>query len=482
MTQKSPTEASTAQPSTVEGPVTGGRHGWAFNRPLIDLADKGYVEAEFFLSGEATTYALAPGAQMSRDGRWPARPRGKVPFKTRFLVYRPADPARFNGTAVVCWNNVTAGYELFFGEGPEVLEEGYAYVCATVQRVGVHGFAENPQGLAAWDPERYGSLSIPTDDASYDIFSQVARAVGPGRDRTVDPLGGLDVRKVIGLGASQSAGRLATYVNAIHPLAPDQGGHAFDGYMLQIYFGSGTPLEASDRPVNPNAAGAAVRLPRGQSLIREDLDVPAMIVNTELEAIACLSVRQPDTARFCTWEAAALTHVSYQAQLTRNEKYRRDFGVAPPAPSEQMNRIYLQPFYDAALHHLNRWVNGGAPPPGQPPIDFDAEGQVVRDRHGIATGGARLPQADAPVAMNSSTPVSDDFAGRLRGSNRPFDAATLDALYGDEAGYLTRFRAAAEAAVAAGVLMPRDVAPALAEAAQEYRRAHAMAQAPAAAE
>jgi len=473
------TQGSVTQ-GTVEGPVTGGRHGWAFNRPLIDLADKGYVEAEFFLTGEATTYALAPGSEMGRDGRWRAQPRGKAPFRTRFLVYRPADPATFNGTAVVCWNNVTAGYELFFGEGPEVLEGGYAYVCATVQRVGVHGFAENPQGLVAWDGERYGSLSIPTDDASYDIFSQVARAVGPGRlkeyrDRTVDPMGGLAVRKVIGLGASQSAGRLATYVNAVHPLPADQGGHAFDGFMLQIYFGSGTLLQASDRPVNPNAAGAAVRLPRGVSLIREDLDVPAMIVNTELEATACLPVRQPDTERLRTWEAAALTHVSYQAQLTRNAKYRRDFGVEPPAPSEAMNRIYLQPFYDAALHHLARWVNGGAPPPSQPPIDFGADGQPLRDRHGIATGGARLPQADAPAAMNSATPVSDDFAGRLRGSNRPFDAATLDALYGDEAGYLARFREAAAAAVSAGVLMPRDVDPAVAEAAQEYRRARAMA-------
>ena len=454
---------------SVQGPVTGGQHGWAFNRPLIDLTRKGYVEEEFFLTGEATTYALAPGAASTRDGRWRVLPKDKAPFKTRFLVYRPADPARFNGTVVVCWNNVTAGYELFFGESPLVLEEGYAYVCASVQRVGVHGFAETPQGLAAWDAERYGDLSIPTDDASYDIFSKVARAVGPARGRTVDPLGGLAVKKVIGLGASQSAGRLGAYINAVHPLAPDQGGHAFDGYMLQIYFGSGAAIEASDRLHNPTTTN--VRLPQGQNLIRDDLDVPVMIVNTELEAKACLSVRQPDTDRFRTWEAAALTHVSYQAQLTRNEKFKRDFGVKPAPPSEEMNRIYLQPLYDAALHHLNRWVNDGAAPPTQPLIDFAADGQVERDRHGIATGGIRLPQADAPVAMNSSTPVSDDFAGRLRGSNKPFNAIELDALYGDEASYLARFAQAAAAAVHAGVMMSRDVEPAVAEAAREYRRA-----------
>jgi hypothetical protein len=453
----------------IQGPVEGGRHGRPFNRPLFDLASKGFVEAEFFMTGEATTYAPAAGAEFGRDGKWRAQPKGKVPFKTRLLVYRPADPAKFNGAVVVCWNNVTAGYELFFGESPEVLAEGYAYVCASVQKVGVHGFAEAPQGLVAWDAERYGDLSIPTDDASYGIFSQVARAVGPDRDRTVDPLGGLAVKKVIGVGASQSAGRLATYINAVHPLPREQGGHAFDGYMLQIYFGSGSPIEASDRPINP--AVGNIRLPVGVSLIRGDLDVPAMIVNTELEAIACQAVRQPDTDRFRTWEAAGLTHVSHQSQTMRNEKYLRDFGAAAPAPSEEVNRIYLQPLYDAALHHMRRWVNGGAPPPSQPLIDFASDGRVVRDRHGIATGGVRLPQADAPVAANSSTPVTDDFAGRLRGSNKPFDAAKLDALYGDEDGYLARFREAAAAAVAAGVMMPRDVEPAVAEAVREYRRA-----------
>ena len=456
----------------IVGPVSGGRHGWAFGLALTDLAAHGYVAEEFFLSGEATTYALIPGAEMGRDGKWRVEPKGKVPFRTRFLVYRPADPEAFNGTAVVCWNNVTAGYELFFGESPEVLEGGYAYVCATVQKVGVHGFEDDPQGLAAWDPERYGDLSIPSDDLSYDIFSQVARAVGPQRDRAIDPMGGLEVKRVIGLGASQSAGRLSTYVNAIHPLPPAQGGHAFDGYILQIYFGGGAAIEASDRPT-PTDRAAPRPVLRGQNLIRDDLDVPAMIVNTELEAIACFRVRQPDSDRFRTWEAAALTHVSYQAQVIRNEKFRRDFGKVPPAASEAMNRIYIQPYYDAALHHMTRWIAGGAPPPSQPLIDFTPEGEVIRDPHGIATGGIRMPQAEAPVAVNSSIPVTDDFSGRLRGSNAPFGTAKLDALYGDEATYLARFREAADAAVKAGVLLPREIESQTAEAASEYRRARA---------
>ena len=39
------------------------------------------------------------------------------------LVYRPDDPARFNGTVVLTWNNVTAGYDLFGAESLEDLKK-----------------------------------------------------------------------------------------------------------------------------------------------------------------------------------------------------------------------------------------------------------------------------------------------------------------------------------------------------------------------
>jgi hypothetical protein len=288
--------------------------------------------------------------------------------------------------------------------------------------------------------------------------------VGPQRDRSgVDPLGGLAVKNVIALGASQSAARLATYMNAVHPLE-----RVFDGFLLQIYFGAGASLEGNALLI----PGTGPRLRIGSNLIRE-LDVPAMIINSELEAIACYPVRQPNTERFVTWESAGTTHVSVQAQVLRNQKYARDF-AATPALSPSMNRIAITPYYDAALQHMKRWIETGAPAPSQPWIEFSGEpAQVVRDEHGIAKGGARLPQAEAPVATNSSIPVVKDFAGSLRGQNRPFGAEKLDALYGGEAQYLARFAEAAGRAVEAGILLPRDVAPAIEEAAAEYRRARA---------
>ncbi|MCC7364846.1 MAG: hypothetical protein IT303_10785 [Dehalococcoidia bacterium] len=451
----------------VAGPVTGGQRGWPFGASMLDVAAFGYTEAEYFLEGTATRYRLAPGAELTRDGRWQAEPAGEAPFKTRMLVYRPGDPARFNGTVVVTWNNVTAGYDLFSAESLEIFEGGYALVCLTTQKVGLEGLPPEPQGLRAWDPERYGTLSIPGDDYSYDVFTQAARAVGRDRVRTpADPMGGLEVRHVVGQGGSQSAGRLGTYVNAIQPLS-----RAFDGFILTIYFGTGSPLEVGDAVVNINAPAMSNsprdRL-RGANLLRDDLGVPVFVVNSELEAIACYPVRQPDTDTFRYWESAGTCHVSAQGQRDRQAKFVRDQVRTLPL-SEGINRIPMIPLYDAAFHHMHRWLSEGTPPPVQPLVEFAGDpAEVVRDELGIARGGIRLPQADVPLAKNSAIPLKDDIFAYLGGSSHAFPREQVHALYGDRASFLAKFRAAAERAVAAGVLLPRDVPALVAEAEEDW--------------
>lgn len=440
----------------VTGPITGGTRGWAFGRPLVDLAEHGYCEEERFLDGEATSFRAVPGTELGADGRWQAETADTAPYRTRLLVYRPIDPSAFNGTAIVSWNNVSAGYELFAGDSAEILEGGYVFVGATVQRVGIEGLPPTPMGLAAWDPERYGSLHHPGDDFSFDIFTQAGRAA-----RQLD---GLDVRKVVAMGASQSAGRLGTYVNAIQPLS-----RAFDGFLLNIYFGTGTPLEVGDAVVNLNApalASTTAGAMRGRNRLRDD-DVPVFVVNSELEAMACLDVRQPDTDTFRYWEAAGTSHVSAQVQVPRARKYQREFGQELPV-TPNMNRISLLPLYDAAIHHLHAWVKGEGPPPVQPKIEF-ADGDVVRDEHGIAVGGVRLPAAEVPVATSSAIPLGPGIYPLLQGSSHPFPASKLVELYGDEATYAAKVEQAARSCEKAGVVLPRDVEPLITEAVQEYR-------------
>jgi hypothetical protein len=299
-------------------------------------------------------------------------------------------------------------------------------------------------------------LSIESDDYSYDIFTQAARVIGRDRPRgPVDPLGGLDVRHLVAQGGSQSAGRLATYVNAVHPVA-----HAFDAYLLTIYFGSGSGLEVGDFVVNLASPQANRRAAlTGSNLLRDDLDALVMVVNSELEAMACYDVRQPDTDHFRYWEAAGTCHVSVQGMEVRRPKFVRDFGSELAMPVAQgINEVPMIPLFDTAIHHLHAWLNGGSPPPIEPRIAFAGHpAEIVRDEHGIAVGGIRLPQVAVPVAQNSAIPLTDEIYSRLGGSCVPFPPETVIALYGDQGTYLSRFVEAARAAEKDGVLLHRDV-------------------------
>src|SRR5262249_14352041 len=154
------------------------------------------------------TYDFAPGTEASEDGRWETIEVGSVPYRTRFLALRPADRGRGNGTLVVNWNNVSGGVDLVGLDEHEFFDSGYAMLAVTTQAVGVHGYTSAPMGLVAWDDERYGSLSIPTDDASYGIFAGVARCARSGALHEAGALDGFDVEHVVAMGGSQSAARL----------------------------------------------------------------------------------------------------------------------------------------------------------------------------------------------------------------------------------------------------------------------------------
>jgi Alpha/beta hydrolase domain len=450
----------------VTGPITGGK-GWPFGLPAADLDAVGYRADEYFVEGNAVRFGPTAGTDLGRDGRWSVEPVESAAYKTRMVVLRPVDTAAFNGTVVVLWNNVSAGYENFTGgDSPEVFENGYAYVAASVQRVGVH----NPQGLRHWDPERYGSLSIPGDDYSYDIYTQLANLVAPDRPRDgLDPLDGLDVRRMIAQGASQSAARLASYFNGVQPLS-----RRFDAFFFAMYFGGGTPLEVGDEVMTVGGANepGQPRIPEGLHLLRDDLGLPVMVVNTECEATSCYPVRQPDTDRFRYWEVAGASHVSLPAMASSSARMERDFGFAIPLQDESLqavNQVSVAPVVDAALHHLQAWLLDGTPPPTQPRITFAGDPPAIaRDEHDIARGGIRLPQVEVPLAHNSAIQQSPDIFARLVGYHRSFSHETVRALYGTRDEYLARYGAATLAAEAAGVILSRDVGPLLEEAEQAF--------------
>ncbi len=192
----------------------------------LDLRAAGFVRQEWFLTGTASSYMLS--GERGENGRWQASRGAQAPFKTRLVVYRPEDPARFNGTVVVEWLNVSGGLDacpdwLFLHR--HLMREGAAWVGVSAQRVGIDGGGIVPgMALKTVNPERYGSLAHPGDAFAFDMYSQVGAAV---RTSGSGPLGRLEAERIIAIGESQSAGFLVTYVNAVDPIE-----RCFDAFLI----------------------------------------------------------------------------------------------------------------------------------------------------------------------------------------------------------------------------------------------------------
>ncbi|MFM8238527.1 MAG: alpha/beta hydrolase domain-containing protein [Actinomycetota bacterium] len=460
-----PRNAVVAVP-TVSAPVTGGRYGVPANPAPPEVLERaGYREIEYFVSGTATSYT-APGS-LGSDGDWTVTPGATAPYITRIIVRRPRDPARFSGTVAVEWMNVTAGRDSDPEFGyllPALLRDGDAYVAVSAQKIGVEGGGGlevpgvPPEALLAlkqWDPQRYAGLRHPGDEWSYDIFSQAAQALlAPG---TVDPLDGLRPRTLLAVGQSQSAGTLATYVNAIQPITG-----MFDGFLLD---GRGQFAGGLDGPDGENAVPRVVRL-------RPDGDAPVLQFETETDLgfLGFIDARQPDGPNLVTWEVAGTAHAD-ASTLVYGEESARVWYDGPPVDlistcgtiNDGPHGAVLRAAYSA----LGRWVAGEGRPPASPRLATGPTGEILTDADGNARGGIRTPAVDAPTAtiIGKGNPVS--IFCSLFGQEIPFPAARLAERYADHDAYVAAVTRSADAAVAAGFLLrpERDEIVAEAEAA-----------------
>ena len=404
--------------SQLSGPISGGDHGVAFGAlPADDLTRAGYSEAEYFYSGTATAYGNV--GPWGVDGVWPARPTTTADYKVRMLVVRPADARRFNGVVVVEWLNVTAmqeGAADFIQMREELFREGYAWVGLGVQAAGVN----TPRtALKAWDPTRYGSLLHPGDDYAYDIFSQGAQAIR--HPRGIDPLGGLRIRYMLGVGRSQSAAFMIGYLNAVHPLIT----RLYDGYLIHSRVGGtyGFPDNLKGVvPPNPH--------------LRTDIDVPVLDLQMEGDYVALRShlARQEDSAHIRLWEVAGAAH-SETPQWVVEVPPALDHGQNCKDP---INAAPGHAVVKASLHALLLWVRENKAPPKSPLLELGdpaAPDPIARDKFGNAKGGIRLPEVEVPTASvnglanSPADPKATLNFCRLFGTTVPFEKDTLSRLY-----------------------------------------------------
>ena len=446
-----------AGPSAALSDISGG-NGVFLGDPIpVNLERAGYVEHEYAASGTATSYTAT--SPLAEDGRWSFAPDGTAPYRTRVLVRRPSDRARFSGTVVVEWLNVSGGVDAdpeWSTTHEEILRRGDAWVGVSAQRIGVEGGpvlvkVDVPgseaagQGLKAIDPARYGSLEQPGDGFSFDIYTQVARAVRSGAG-----MAGLRPKRVIAAGESQSAFALVTYYNGVQPLTqrlrrllraqPRRRRAAARRARRVRRDRRRDRRDADDLPHRPGRARA--RHPN-----RDRRDERAQLVRRHANPTAIgsgcgRSPAPPTPTRICSGPLSSTSSAAFRSTTGRC--------TSSPRP---------------ALRALTTWVETGKAPPKAPRIDVasGASPQIQRNADGIALGGIRTPPVDVPVAALSGVPgPNPSTICLLLGSTKPISAERLAELYPSRAVYKKQYDRAADAAIKAGFVLPEDRAALLA--------------------
>lgn len=427
--------------ATLAGPITTGNAVEPLSALPTNLTRHGYVEREYFASGTAAAFTAD---SMPSSGKWSITPTSSATYRTRILVRRPAKPARFNGTVVVEWMNVSGGESAPDWDylNPMLMRDGYAYVAVSAQSLGVSGGAAilgqvkgGTGGLVAAEPARYGSLHHPGDQYAMDIFAQIGRSLRGANSRA---LAGLKPVHVVTTGESQSAFYLTSFANAVQRRA-----NTFDGIFIHSRGGSGASLD-----------GSAITSGKGPKnlRIRTDLKIPVFMFETQTDLIELgfASAQQPNTAKIRTWEVAGTSH----ADAFLVGKALSVLGCTGSVNDGPQHEVV-----QAAFTSFSRWVSGGRPPPSPPPFRLAkrSPATLALNDHGNVVGGVRTPAVDVPIStLSGSAAAETSPICSLFGSSTPFDPSLLHQLYPTKQDYLRRFQSSLDQAIQAGFILRAD--------------------------
>jgi hypothetical protein len=405
-----PAAASSSVPNPlVEGPIAGGVHDRPWNESLFALRGPGYdyTENEYFYGGTAKDVSSGLSAR----------------YESRMLVRLPRNPRRFSGTVLVEWLNVTGQSDLETAwpvEAQYLMRHGIGYVGVSAQLAGV---CCGPTTLKGWDPVRYAALVHPSDQFSYDIFSQAVRALRhPGGNLTsatapvrVDPMLGMHVRHLVVTGASQSALYLTTFVNDHYSRGQ------IDAYVITRGGGPFTDFSTAIFQLN------------------EENNLPM----------------QRDNRHYVVWEEAGTAHAP---AIWFNDyiwpEQQRDL-FTPGAPNAinaacSVNHGAVDYSTRALTYWVDRYLRTRKLPPTAPRIKADRSGNILRDGNGLAEGGLRHVFVQVPVAYNAAAGCP------LFGTYTQWSGPKIESLYRTHAIYASKVRAWSAYEVRRGWLLPED--------------------------
>jgi hypothetical protein len=424
-----------------------------------------YVIEEFLIDGEATVYNYATDPPVRGDVL-PIAHLTNVPYRTRLMVRRPADPSDFNGTVVIEWWNSTPGFDTAQVWDPShdyFRREGVAYV----------GWTNSNQSLSflvggctisilpKLCGQRYESLFLGDNGQAYEIGSQIANALKNGPSSPLPE--GFVVERVYHAGYSQQGGSMVTYASAFHLPGVN------DGYFVQA-FGSARDIKDGLPCGDPQAdpfPDCPRQLEGEQRLVRTDLPVPVMRSHTETDVASGLfgASSQEDSETFRYYEMAGTAH----ATLNDDPFLGLPIGNYCASTTNTLadGPVFGSFLFNAMWENLERQVVDGVAPPHGDLIEREND-EIVRDELGNALGGVRLPELDVPIASyGPSNGVGDDVPAfipaelidlfcRLAGTVTPLEPELLRALYPTSQDFLTSYEESADALVEARFLLPED--------------------------
>jgi hypothetical protein len=474
-------------PTTELIPTTRKSHPWngaAWQNVPIDLAKRGYVEKEYYLSGVSNVYEWIPYTGYA------TKVTASGPYTTRMDVRMPKDMDEWSGDVVVEIINMSAGYDwtaVWSALWQRVLKNGDVYV----------GITSKPNvlpGLLRFDRKRYKRLNwanpVPAEQQTcgklprqkrydpnlsrlyenglvYDVLSQAGRLL-KSSDAS-NPLG-RPATQVLLSGESQSASLLLTYYRYFSRAAQLASGQpVYDGYLAETMVDIHSDL--SGLIPGDRISQCAPALPKDdpQDTTFPDRSAPWLGINSGWDYPGVRGWRAPadsDTAtsRKAFWELAGSNH-GWEWQYDYGDATKKDLlkaGFYDPATyawSCTPNNPEV-PFYmaeKAAYEHLQRWAAGGAAPPSAPRIKTHRTKKVDTtsyDRFGNARGGLRFPMVEVPIA--SFGPGQYALTGDCTDQIKPFSARVLRKLYPSRADYLKAYDRVTRALLRGGFVLKSD--------------------------
>jgi hypothetical protein len=338
------------------------------------------------------------------------------PYKTRMVVRRPTDNAKFSGLVLAESMHSSGAAHAFEFTAAYVMSSGH---------VAVEILTTSPKQFTDFNKERYEDLKIEDGQAS-EILAQVGALVKSDRG----PLGKLKVRKMVLSGSSMSSGTLINYLPwHMVERTPDMQ-RIYDGFM-------------------PTSAGQTIM----------QVDVPLIQLPTMLELETNVTNRQDSDEpgkQYRLYEIAGIGHVDS----------RDNVRLKPNPCSKELSTFPVQAFMSVGLYHLFRWVDQGIVPPHAQRVLLDRDttndgSLMALDEHGNPLGGVRNVYVDVPVAKyaalnTAAMPLIPNPAAwivknggeqgaqimcRLSAYQVPFSNDELRRLYGSPAEYVKKVEA-----------------------------------------